>query len=122
MFKDAAAATAAAAASNSGSQSASQPAAGRPKAAEKQPSVRPKYAQIRSDQWTGLDETARMLMDARTRIGGPRITANTLIRVAIDALLATRGSLVGNEEDELRRRYFETLGIRNIPKSGQQDS
>ncbi|MFF2751086.1 hypothetical protein ACFVVA_36820 [Kitasatospora sp. NPDC058048] len=103
LFKDAAEATAAGGPSS-------------PPGGQGKTTVRPKYAQIRPDQWTGLDELARTLMDARTVIGGPRITANTLIRVAIDALLATRGSLVGNEEEELRRRYFQTLGIKENPK------
>jgi len=72
--------------------------------------VRPKYAQIRGDQQTELDVLARELMDARTS-GGRRITANTLIRVAIDTLLAQRHLLVGNDEEELARNYFKSLGI-----------
>ncbi|WP_198359199.1 hypothetical protein, partial [Streptomyces fildesensis] len=98
---------------------ADEPARGRVKLAD---TVRPKYAKIRPDQWGALDRIARELMDARTRIGGPRITSNTLIRIAIDALVATEGSLTGNHETEVRARYFKELGIRNSQIPGDQDS
>lgn len=82
--------------------------------------VRPKFAQIRPSQWNGLDALARDLMDSRTG-KGRRITANTLIRVAIDALLAQEGLLVGNDEDELRANYFKSLGIRDTKTREDQD-
>lgn len=82
-----------------------------PRPAGESERVRPKYAQIRPDQWADLDVLARELMDERTT-RGRRITANTLIRIAIDALLAQRGGLVGNDEDELRANYFRSLGVR----------
>lgn len=49
------------------------------------------------------------LMAKRTRRGGPRITNNTLIRVALDGLLASRRDLTGNDEDELRDSFLQLL-------------
>ncbi|MEU5959221.1 hypothetical protein [Streptomyces sp. NPDC047525] len=72
--------------------------------------VRPKYTQIRDDQWAELDELARELMDARSE-KGRRITSNSLIRVAIDALLAQREQLGGDHEDAIRVNYLKTLGV-----------
>lgn len=82
--------------------------------------VRPKFAQIRPSQWNGLDALARDLMDSRTD-KGRRITANTLIRIAIDALLAQESLLVGNDEDELRANLFKSLGIKNTKTQEVQD-
>jgi hypothetical protein len=73
--------------------------------------TRPKFAQIRGDQWTGLDELARDLQDART-VKAERITANTLIRVAIDGLLAHAEHLVGDNEEELRASLFARFEAR----------
>ena len=75
--------------------------------------TRQKFVQIRPDQWTDLDALARELMDSRT-LRGERITSNTLIRIAIDALLAQRGHLVGNNEAELRSAYFRALGLQEF--------
>jgi hypothetical protein len=61
----------------------------------------PKYVQLRRDQQNELDALARDLQAARTR-KVERITANTIIRVAVDTLLARRGVLVGDTEEELR--------------------
>src|SRR5262245_37630755 len=83
--------------------------------------VRPKYAQIRADQWTDLDELARELMDARTE-KGRRITANSLIRVAIDALLADRDNLVGNDEAQIRANYLKRLELVKDKTPQEQDS
>lgn len=74
--------------------------------------VRPKYTQIRDDQWSDLDDVARELMDARVE-KGRRITANSLIRVAIDALLQHRDQLHGDDEDAIRVNYFRTLGVQD---------
>ncbi|WP_018255993.1 hypothetical protein [Salinispora mooreana] len=75
--------------------------------------LRPKYVQLSRQQQSALDEVARELMDARTRTGGQRITANTLIRIAVDALLAQRSALVGDDEAALREAYFRALGIQD---------
>lgn len=56
---------------------------------------------IRPDQKIGLLQLRQRLMAART-VTGFRFTENTLIRVAIDALLARQDELSGNNEDELR--------------------
>lgn len=53
-------------------------------AARKQ--LSPKYVQLRGDQQIELDVLARELQAARTR-KAERITANTVIRVAVDVLL-----------------------------------
>jgi hypothetical protein len=75
------------------------------------PKTRPKTAQIRADQWTSLDELARTLQDARS-VKGERITANTLIRVAIDGVLAHGGRLHGDNEEQLLASWSEFLGER----------
>lgn len=78
---------------------------------EQRPKTRPKTAQIRADQWTNLDELARELHDARG-VKGERITANTLIRVAIDGLIAHGGRLYGDTEAQLLASWLEFLGER----------
>jgi hypothetical protein len=73
--------------------------------------TRPKTVQIRADQWTSLDEMARDLHDARS-VKGERITANTLIRIAIDGLLAHGSRLHGDTEPQLLASWLEFLGDR----------
>lgn len=73
--------------------------------------LRPKYAQIRPSQWTALDDLARELQDAKSSRGGERITANTLIRVGIDVVLACSSRLSGESEAAIRAGLFEQLGI-----------
>lgn len=75
------------------------------------PKTRPKQAMIRSDQQTALDDLARVLHDARS-VKGERITANTLIRVAIDGLVAHGGRLYGDTEEQLLASWLEFLGER----------
>ncbi len=60
-----------------------------------------KEARIRLDQADSLAQLTRRLNRARGG-GGERITDNTLIRVAVDLLLARSDRLVGATEDELR--------------------
>lgn len=56
---------------------------------------------MREDQCAELTDLARTLM--RDRVSGrERITENTLIRVAIDLLLAHRDQLRGSDEEQLR--------------------
>lgn len=60
-----------------------------------------KEARLRTDQFSRLTELSRGLN--RQRQGrGERITENTLIRVAIDLLLARSVDLAGVTEAELR--------------------
>ena len=73
------------------------------------PKTRPKTAQIRGDQWSSLDELARELHDSRS-VKGERITANTLIRVALDGLLAHSERLHGDNEQQLLASWLEFLG------------
>jgi hypothetical protein len=68
----------------------------------------PKYRQmirvegrLRPDQIDELSNLRRALSRARTD-NTERITDNTLLRVAVDLLLARRDVLAGNTEDELR--------------------
>ncbi|MFJ9523270.1 hypothetical protein ACIRPK_34145 [Kitasatospora sp. NPDC101801] len=61
----------------------------------------PKYVQLRGDQQIELDVLARELQGARES-KAERITANTVIRVACDFLLARRDVLEGDTEDQLR--------------------
>jgi hypothetical protein len=60
-----------------------------------------KELRLRADQ---LDELARLRRSLNRQRGGEgeRITENTLIRVAVDLLLAQAGRLSGATEDELR--------------------
>jgi hypothetical protein len=61
-----------------------------------------KEARLRSEQYQQLTDVSRGLNRLRHR-EGERITENTLIRVAVDLLLARQDDLAGNTEDELRR-------------------
>lgn len=72
------------------------------------PKTRPKQAMIRPDQQTSLDELARELHDARS-VKGERITANTVLRVAIDGVVAHGDRLHGDNEDQLRESWLEFL-------------
>lgn len=72
------------------------------------PKTRPKQALIRPDQQTGLDDLARTLHDSRS-VKGERITANTVLRVAIDGVLEHGDRLYGNNEVELLASWREFL-------------
>jgi hypothetical protein len=70
----------------------------------------PKYLQLeRKDtllwprQLNELTVLRRVLNRRRPKGAGERITENTLIRLAIDLLIANAGQLQGSTEDELRR-------------------
>lgn len=65
-----------------------------------------KEARLREGQLGDLSTHARRLNKAKTA-PAPRITENTLIRVAIDLLLSRVDELQGNTEADLRR----SLGI-----------
>lgn len=60
-----------------------------------------KEARLRLDQADALSQLTRRLNRAR-RGTGERITDNTLLRVAVDLLLARSDQLAGLTEDELR--------------------
>lgn len=76
--------------------------------ADERPKTRPKQAMIRGAQQTALDELARELHDARS-VKGERITANTLIRVAIDGIVPYGGRLHGDTEEQLLTSWLEFL-------------
>jgi hypothetical protein len=61
-----------------------------------------KEARVREDQYVALSRLVRVLARRRTDRSGPRLTENTLIRIAIDLLLSRANRLVGNDEDEIR--------------------
>lgn len=61
-----------------------------------------KEARVREDQYVALSRLVRVLARRRTDRSGPRLTENTLIRVAIDLLLARANRLAGNTEEEIR--------------------
>lgn len=67
-----------------------------------------KEARVREDQYAALSTLARTLM-RRRRVKDERITESTLIRVAIDLLLAHQDQLRGATEDELRESVTSTL-------------
>ncbi|MGR3939071.1 hypothetical protein [Streptomyces sp. BRA346] len=80
----------------------------------------PKYVQLRGDQQIELDVLARELQAARAH-KGERITANTVIRVAVDVILAHRERLVGDTEKELRSNllaYIKELEGQPIAPEG----
>ncbi|MBW9211777.1 hypothetical protein KV100_19175 [Mumia sp. zg.B21] len=60
-----------------------------------------KEVRFRPEQADELADVARQLTRARNG-QGERITDNTLIRVAVDLLLARRAELHGTDEAELR--------------------
>lgn len=72
-----------------------------------------KEARVREDQYAALSTLTRTLM-RRRRVKDERITENTLIRVAIDLLLAHQDQLRGATEDELRESVTSIL-----PKLGK---
>ena len=74
------------------------------------PKTRPKQALIRSDQQTGLDHLARRLHDDRS-VKGERITANTLLRVAIDGLVEHEDRLYGDNEVQLLASWRRFLSL-----------
>lgn len=61
-----------------------------------------KEARLRVEQVDALAYLTRQLNRRRTHRGGERLTDNTLIRVAVDVLLARAEDLHGNTEQELR--------------------
>ncbi|MEU0938948.1 hypothetical protein [Embleya sp. NPDC005971] len=67
-----------------------------------------KYVQLREDQVIELDLLARELQAGRTT-KTERLTANTIIRVAIDTALAHQHLLVGDTEAELLDNYRRAL-------------
>lgn len=86
-----------------------------------------KETRVREDQYVELSNLARALM--RDRVSRrERIAENTLIRVAIDLLLARRDQLRGSDEGELRRSMmpgvpdFRSLAVAESGTSGVPDS
>ena len=63
----------------------------------------PKTARIRNDQNQALTRLARELNSAKRDKSAPRITENTLIRVALDLLLERERDLRGETETAIRR-------------------
>lgn len=61
-----------------------------------------KETRLRVDQLRELTEHARRLNRAKGA-GGPRITENTLIRIAVDLLLADIDRADGSSEERIRR-------------------
>lgn len=86
------------------------PGPGEQPSAGARPKTRPKQALIRPDQQNGLDELARSLHDARS-VKGERITANTLLRVAIDGLIEHEDRLYGDNEVQLLASWREFLAL-----------
>ncbi|MGH9061868.1 MAG: hypothetical protein ACRDZY_20495, partial [Acidimicrobiales bacterium] len=58
-----------------------------------------KECRLRDDQVEALTRLSRQLSRRRRGSGGERITENTLIRVAVDVLLAQGERLAGASED-----------------------
>ncbi|MEY9857989.1 hypothetical protein ABH935_003602 [Catenulispora sp. GAS73] len=81
-----------------------------PQGSDVRPKTRPKQALIRPDQQTGLDHLARQLHDDRS-VKGERITANTVLRVAIDGLIEHRSRLHGDNEVQLLESWREFLSV-----------
>ncbi len=86
-----------------------------------------KETRVREDQYVALTQLARALMRRRTD-RQERITENTLVRVAIDLLLANADQLVGDSEDELlrsvtsERTHSGTSKVPNSAAAGAPDS
>ncbi|WP_181003461.1 MULTISPECIES: hypothetical protein [Microbacterium] len=73
-----------------------------------------KDARLRADQDAALSTLTKTVM-RRRRVKTERITENTLIRVAIDLLLAHADTLRGSTEDELRRSVITALPNSRTP-------
>lgn len=69
----------------------------------------PKETRFREDQLEDLAKLARRLTRAKSVRGGERITENTLIRVAVDALLERGDALMGETEVDLLTRFRSIL-------------
>ena len=70
-----------------------------------------KECRLREDQLARLSVLSRRLQKSRPRgTGGERITDNTLIRVAIDVLLAHADTLVGYTEGQIRDNALKSIG------------
>lgn len=67
----------------------------------------PITARMSQDQVDDLDRLAKRLERAKPT-GLPRITRNTLVRVAIDVLLANAQDLAGPDEESLRNALLRT--------------
>jgi hypothetical protein len=74
--------------------------------------LRPKQLMLYADQQTDLDALARALHDAR-QVRGERITANTLIRIAIDGLVVHGDRLQGDNEKQLLESWLAYLDERS---------
>jgi hypothetical protein len=75
-----------------------------------------KEARLREDQYVALSRLVRVLARRRTDRSGPRLTENTLIRIAIDLLLSRADYLIGNTESELR------ASVLPMPRTHQPES
>ena len=97
------------------------------RAAAKYAGLTRKETRVREDQYVALTQLARALMRRRTD-RRERITENTLVRVAIDLLLANADQLVGDTENELlqsvtsERTHTGTPGVPNSAAAGAPDS
>lgn len=60
-----------------------------------------KEARLSAEQFDALTDLARRLNRRKPKGVGERITENTLIRVAVELLLAKRAQVEGTTEDEL---------------------
>ena len=85
-----------------------------------------KETRLREDQYVALTQLARALMRRRSD-RRERITENTLVRVAIDLLLANADQLVGDSENELlqsvtsERTHSRTSAVANSATSREPD-
>ena len=61
-----------------------------------------KEARLREDQFGALARLVRILARRRVNRSGPRLTENTLIRIAIDVLISRADELAGDTEAEIR--------------------
>lgn len=69
-----------------------------------------KEARLRADQLDALAEVRRHLVQARDPGTEEPLTDNTLIRVAVDLLLAHTDQLYGSSEEEIRASVFQAHG------------
>lgn len=76
-----------------------------------------KEARVREDQYRALSALARRLM-RRRQAKGERITENTLIRVAIDLLLAASKSFVARLRSNSGTLSVRTSASRGVRQSG----
>ncbi|OEV13020.1 hypothetical protein [Streptomyces nanshensis] len=80
----------------------------------------PKWVPLSNSDQLDLEALAKELMAARAH-KGERITANTLIRIGVKAVLRHQSGLAGDTEAELREKFLAYLSGEDQHRDGTHD-